>query len=334
MARIRMIQPSFWTSDDIARLSLQARLLYVGLWSLADDDGRFRDSLPLIRSAVFPLDENLEKHEVAAWYEELITAGLVVRYTVDGRGYCHIPTFRRHQKPKYATQSKLPAPPDSGGTSPESGELSPQLGENVPESGETSAESGEVSQKSPDEFGFEFGLGLGQNREQLPPLAVTGESPAAEAETLPLALEEPTASARSVPAKRPRSAATPAEGAQYPALDRAHCDALYERWRVRMGAVAYAKFRRAFGAQYQSAHQLAAIGQAVPTFAQLDDAFEAALALADRGPSTSFLTPERVAGFLLPLARRRAEISDPERRLEATFAIVHGREIPKLRRAS
>lgn len=37
--RIRQILPSFWGDEDIAKLSLPHRLLYIGLWCVADDAG-------------------------------------------------------------------------------------------------------------------------------------------------------------------------------------------------------------------------------------------------------------------------------------------------------
>ena len=42
MARRRMIDPNFWESEDVSRLSLFARLLFIGMISNADDEGRGR----------------------------------------------------------------------------------------------------------------------------------------------------------------------------------------------------------------------------------------------------------------------------------------------------
>ena len=38
--RIRTIKPEFWPSEKLAKASREARLLFVGLWSMADDSGR------------------------------------------------------------------------------------------------------------------------------------------------------------------------------------------------------------------------------------------------------------------------------------------------------
>jgi hypothetical protein len=57
MARIRTIKPSFWGSPTVAKLSRDARLLAVGLISMADDDGRFLCSTAAVNGYVFPNDD-------------------------------------------------------------------------------------------------------------------------------------------------------------------------------------------------------------------------------------------------------------------------------------
>ncbi|KKK60207.1 hypothetical protein LCGC14_3026700, partial [marine sediment metagenome] len=39
MARIRTVKPDFWTSEDVAAVSRNARLLFIGLLNFADDVG-------------------------------------------------------------------------------------------------------------------------------------------------------------------------------------------------------------------------------------------------------------------------------------------------------
>lgn len=39
--RIRQIVPQFWSDEDLALLSDRSRLIYVGLWAVADDEGYF-----------------------------------------------------------------------------------------------------------------------------------------------------------------------------------------------------------------------------------------------------------------------------------------------------
>ena len=43
MARIRSIKPEFFTSIPVGGVSRDARLMFVGLWTNVDDDGRWVD---------------------------------------------------------------------------------------------------------------------------------------------------------------------------------------------------------------------------------------------------------------------------------------------------
>jgi len=56
--RIRTIKPSFWAHPVMARQSDTVRLLAIGLLNLADDDGYFLAHPNLIRSALWPFDDD------------------------------------------------------------------------------------------------------------------------------------------------------------------------------------------------------------------------------------------------------------------------------------
>ena len=43
MARSRNIKPSFFMNEDIIELPYEARLLFIGLWTLADREGRLEN---------------------------------------------------------------------------------------------------------------------------------------------------------------------------------------------------------------------------------------------------------------------------------------------------
>lgn len=109
MARIRTIKPAFWSSGDIHRLTRDARLLYIGLWNFADDEGRFLASLNRINGDVFPLDD-IPNSRVKRWFDELVAGGQLHLYEVDGVAYAHIPTWEAHQKINRAYPSQLPEP--------------------------------------------------------------------------------------------------------------------------------------------------------------------------------------------------------------------------------
>ncbi|MGB0973112.1 MAG: hypothetical protein ACPGVG_19480 [Mycobacterium sp.] len=105
MPRIRTIKPEFWTSEQVAECSTNARLLFIGLWTFSDDAGRHPNKPRQIKMEVFPGDP-FDVDEVRAWLDELIAAGLLVAYVVDGEGYLQITGWNHQridkpQKPRY-----------------------------------------------------------------------------------------------------------------------------------------------------------------------------------------------------------------------------------------
>lgn len=93
MARIRTIKPEFFTSEDIVALPPLSRLLYIALWCEADREGRLEWKPKTFKLRYFPADDC----DIAIMCEEIVGAGLVALYEVDGKTYAEIPTFKHHQ---------------------------------------------------------------------------------------------------------------------------------------------------------------------------------------------------------------------------------------------
>jgi hypothetical protein len=111
MARIRSIKPSFFTSDHVATLSMAARLLYAGLWTLADREGRLEDRPRRIKVEIMPYDDvdtDSLLAELAAGDDPFID-----RYEVDGKAYIQVLAFTEHQKP-HPKEPKSVIPARSG----------------------------------------------------------------------------------------------------------------------------------------------------------------------------------------------------------------------------
>lgn len=105
--RIRSIKPEFWDSQKLGGVSRDARLLFIGLWSLADDFGRFRAHPAKIAGALFAYDDTAD---VPAWLEELVRIGVVQLYQHEGQDYGLVVGFAEHQKIDKRWASKLPEP--------------------------------------------------------------------------------------------------------------------------------------------------------------------------------------------------------------------------------
>jgi hypothetical protein len=108
--RIRTLKPEMWADESIGALSRDARLLFVGLVTLADDSGRFRAMPSAILGHVFPYDEDAMR-KLEKWMRELESQGLVERYKSGAVTYAWLPGWERHQKINRFTPSSLPPPP-------------------------------------------------------------------------------------------------------------------------------------------------------------------------------------------------------------------------------
>lgn len=121
MARIRSLKPEFWSHPKTAKVSRDARLLFVGLLTESDDEGRSYAAPRKIAGALYPHDENVTARHITKWLGELVQAGLVELYTVAGTDYISVVGFKKHQKVSHPTPSRLPPPPRNvSGSPPES----------------------------------------------------------------------------------------------------------------------------------------------------------------------------------------------------------------------
>ena len=105
--RARLLKPGFFQNEDLADLPPLARLLFAGLWCLADREGRLEDRPRRIKAEIFPYEDvDLESLLVA-----LADAGFIIRYTASGQRCIVICHFTRHQHVnQHEPDSVLPAP--------------------------------------------------------------------------------------------------------------------------------------------------------------------------------------------------------------------------------
>ena len=108
MARARNIKPGFFRNEVIAELPMFTRLLFIGLWCIADREGRFEDRPKRIKMELFPADDV----DVGEALGELESSGFIVRYESCGNKYAQINNFTKHQVPHHKeVASEIPAPP-------------------------------------------------------------------------------------------------------------------------------------------------------------------------------------------------------------------------------
>jgi hypothetical protein len=87
----RIVRSNILTSEPINSLSFAAEVFYRRLLSVVDDFGRYDGRVAIIRCALYPLQlEKVSDGDVSAWLAECVTAGVIVRYVVDGKPYMQL----------------------------------------------------------------------------------------------------------------------------------------------------------------------------------------------------------------------------------------------------
>ena len=124
--RARNIKPGFFKNEALGECSPEARLLFIGLWLLADRNGRLEYRPKRWKAEVFPYDNA----DPVALFAELEAQGLVKTYEADGVACVWIPRFLAHQKPHPRERASVtPAHPEDKGATPnyqEDAQKSPQ----------------------------------------------------------------------------------------------------------------------------------------------------------------------------------------------------------------
>lgn len=107
MARARNIKPGFFKNEQLVELAFDRRLLFVGLWMLADRAGKLEDRPKRIKMEVFPGDDvNVDKA-----LDDLHRAGFIIRYKVGDDAYIKVVEFLKHQNPHHREPpSVIPEP--------------------------------------------------------------------------------------------------------------------------------------------------------------------------------------------------------------------------------
>jgi len=107
MARARNLKPGFFRDAALVELPVETRLLFPGLWTLADRAGRMEDKPKQIKMEIYPADA----FDVDAMLSQLHVAGLIIRYEVDGKRFIQIKNFLKHQNPhRDEKESEIPGP--------------------------------------------------------------------------------------------------------------------------------------------------------------------------------------------------------------------------------
>lgn len=136
MARQRFIWPDIWEDPVFGRLQPLEQVLFIGLFSNADDDGRLLADPAHLKAQVFRYTD-FTNARVRKIRDDLARKmASVCLYTVDGQELIALLKWTEYQKPKYPKASKFPAPPIP--------EVFPEASPNLPEGFPSSGSSGDL----------------------------------------------------------------------------------------------------------------------------------------------------------------------------------------------
>lgn len=108
MARARNIKPSFFSNDELAELDPLARLLFIGMWTIADFKGCFEYKPKRVKVQLLPYDNcDIEKLTI-----NLDKSGFISIYSVLDQLYVKVLNFDKHQNPHKNERDKGSDIPD------------------------------------------------------------------------------------------------------------------------------------------------------------------------------------------------------------------------------
>lgn len=108
--KTRTIRPDFFVDPKMGKLSPLARLLFIGTWVAADDEGNVRTDYATLKGLLI-YDDKVTISKMASLLDELVSVGVLVPYEVNGDPYATIKAFKKHQYIKHPSSWRNPLPP-------------------------------------------------------------------------------------------------------------------------------------------------------------------------------------------------------------------------------
>ena len=116
----RMINPEIWFNEKVSSLPDAGRLLFIGIFSNADNEGRLKASPKYLKGHIFPYDDDKTLDQIKQLRDHCAELGLIRLYSKDGQEYLDLPGWCEHQsirKDRYK-KSELPSAEDVNAFTP------------------------------------------------------------------------------------------------------------------------------------------------------------------------------------------------------------------------
>jgi len=110
MARKKIIEPDIWKDEKFGCLSLLGKVVYIGLFSNSDDEGRGYASPRYLKATLLPYDDFTKIEDVEYACREIVSLKMkIIFYKTDEKIYYQFLKYREWQRPEKPTPSKIPA---------------------------------------------------------------------------------------------------------------------------------------------------------------------------------------------------------------------------------
>jgi hypothetical protein len=110
--RMRVVLPTFWDDEGVGRLSWDARLALIAMWSYVQDNGVGKDSVGPIIGQLFGNDAEKDyettRLRINGALEELCAAGLLIRFEREGVKYLEVANWSAWQRPDRPSRARFP----------------------------------------------------------------------------------------------------------------------------------------------------------------------------------------------------------------------------------
>lgn len=107
MARKRMVDPDIWTDAGFMEMSFGARLLFLGMISRADDEGRGNGSAKSLKAAIFPSDD-VTTGRLDSFKKEVELHTRTKFYEINGQTYYQLDKWLSYQQIQHPKPSAIP----------------------------------------------------------------------------------------------------------------------------------------------------------------------------------------------------------------------------------
>lgn len=110
MSRTRLIKPALFENELLGQMEGDMVLTFIGLWCVADREGRLEDRPLRLKAKLFPYRQVSIENALS----QLTEGGFLIRYQVNDEAFIEIVNFLKHQHPHHKEQaSDIPPVPDN-----------------------------------------------------------------------------------------------------------------------------------------------------------------------------------------------------------------------------